>query len=204
MRGRPRQRANPLSSCLVQACVLFAISFLVVEFCFIHQHEPAPPDGRRTKLHEPSPEVPSVLSYGGADVHDPAAIPGAPSVPDSMKGGAPVPGHDRTDSKKQWQRPPSASGGAAIDVEDGAGFRLPPRQPLDFDVRDAEGSASSDDDESGGLGEQDKGYGEMRVAVLIPYSGPGLPIWFDAFTDLAAANKDLVDWIIFCAEVRSC
>lgn len=44
-------------------------------------------------------------------------------------------------------------------------------------------------------------YGDMRIAILVPYSGPGLPVWFDAFTDLAAMNKDLVDWIIFCEEV---
>lgn len=45
-------------------------------------------------------------------------------------------------------------------------------------------------------------YGDMRVAVLIPYSGAGLPVWFDAFTELAAANEELVDWIIFCEQVR--
>lgn len=54
-----------------------------------------------------------------------------------------------------------------------------------------------------GTSGEDEGYGDMRVAVLVPYSGPGLPLWFDAFTDLAAANKDLVDWIIFCDEVRT-
>lgn len=47
-----------------------------------------------------------------------------------------------------------------------------------------------------------EGYGDMRVAVLVPYSGKGLPLWFDAFTDLASASGDLVDWIIFCEEVR--
>ena len=45
-------------------------------------------------------------------------------------------------------------------------------------------------------------YGGMRVAVLVPYSGPGLPLWFDSFVELAAASKDAVDWIIFCEEVR--
>ncbi|CAM9102064.1 unnamed protein product [Ascophyllum nodosum] len=43
-------------------------------------------------------------------------------------------------------------------------------------------------------------YGGMRVAVLVPYSGPGLPLWFDSFVELAAASKDAVDWIIFCEE----
>lgn len=53
-----------------------------------------------------------------------------------------------------------------------------------------------------GAGEEDSDYGDMRIAVLVPYSGPGLPVWFDAFTDLAAANSKIMDWIIFCEEVR--
>lgn len=44
-------------------------------------------------------------------------------------------------------------------------------------------------------------YEDMRVAVLVPFSGPGLPVWFDAFAELAAANSELVDWKIFCEEV---
>lgn len=46
-----------------------------------------------------------------------------------------------------------------------------------------------------------EGYGDMRVAVLLPYSGDGLPVWFDTFTHLAAANKEVIDWIVFCKEV---
>lgn len=53
-----------------------------------------------------------------------------------------------------------------------------------------------------GTEERNGGYGDMRIAVLVPYSGPGLPVWFDAFTDLAAANSNLMDWIIFCEKVR--
>lgn len=53
-----------------------------------------------------------------------------------------------------------------------------------------------------GTEERNGGYGDMRIAVLVPYSGPGLPVWFDAFTDLAAANRNLMDWIIFCEKVR--
>lgn len=48
----------------------------------------------------------------------------------------------------------------------------------------------------------DEGYGDMRIAVLIPYSGSGLPSWFDAFAELAGANAALMDWLIFCEEVR--
>lgn len=45
------------------------------------------------------------------------------------------------------------------------------------------------------------GYDDMRVAVLVPFSGPGLPVWFDAFAELAGANSELVDWKIFCEKV---
>lgn len=70
--------------------------------------------------------------------------------------------------------------------EDTVWKRLPPREELDLQD----------------LPEETKfAYDGMRVAVLVPYSGPGLPNWFDAFTDLAAASRDAVDWIIFCEEV---
>lgn len=71
------------------------------------------------------------------------------------------------------------------------------------------GQSNAQDDpityDEGRPGQADKisSYGEMRIAVLVPYSGPGLPVWFDAFTDLAAANSKLMDWIIFCEEVRT-
>lgn len=50
---------------------------------------------------------------------------------------------------------------------------------------------------------EDDDYGDMRIAVLVPFSGTGLPVWFDLFLDLAEANKKLIDWILFCEEVKS-
>lgn len=124
------------------------------------------------------------------------ALPGEPSLPDSMTGGAAVAG---TESPVQHQEPTAAAAQATPKTEDkgAAGFTLPPRP-----VSEEEEEPSEDSSESKGSSQEEGGYGDMRVAVLVPYSGPGLPLWFDAFTDLAAANKDLVDWIIFCAEVR--
>lgn len=201
MRRRPQQRSKSPPSRLLSACVLLLFAFLVLEFCFIHQHGPAHHEGVGTKRDDPSTMVPGLLPPKDGHAQYSAAIPRAPSVPDSMKGlkgleGRRVPGHDRTKIDEHRQQRTAFRAGEAIDNGSGVGAQLPPRPPLGLDWQTGGG------DEPGRPLGEDEGYGEMRVAVLIPYSGPGLPIWFDAFTDLAAANKDLIDWIIFCAEVR--
>lgn len=38
----------------------------------------------------------------------------------------------------------------------------------------------------------------QRVAVVVPYVGGDLPVWWDAFAEQAKLNDGLVDWIIFC------
>lgn len=43
----------------------------------------------------------------------------------------------------------------------------------------------------------------QRVAVVVPYVGSDLPVWWDAFTEQAKHNEGLVDWIIFCDQVRT-
>ncbi|CAM9225368.1 unnamed protein product, partial [Hapterophycus canaliculatus] len=107
---------------------------------------------------------------------NPDTLPAPPLVPDSMRPSSPS--ALRTETPLDPPREPHYKG-----------FELPPREPLSEEHQDKVGGIDGDE-----------GYGDMRVAVLVPYSGPGLPLWFDAFTDLAAANKDLVDWIIFCEE----
>lgn len=44
----------------------------------------------------------------------------------------------------------------------------------------------------------EKDYGDMRVRGLLPYTLANLPVWFDVFTELAAANSEVMDWLIFC------
>lgn len=44
-------------------------------------------------------------------------------------------------------------------------------------------------------------YDGQRVAVVVPYIGSDLPVWWDAFTEQARHNEGLVDWIIFCDQV---
>lgn len=44
-------------------------------------------------------------------------------------------------------------------------------------------------------------YGGQRVAVVVPYVGRDLPVWWDAFAEQARVNDGLMDWIIFCDEV---
>ncbi len=201
MRGRPQQRSKSPRSRLLSACVLLLFAFLVLEFSFLPRHGPAHHKSPGTKRDETSTIVPGQVTLEDGGVRYSAAIPGAPSVPDSMTGpGALVPGHDRRTNIDQhgWQHTASGAG-KAIDNGGGVVDQLPPRPPLELDGQN-EGPGGGDGP-AGPPGE-DNGYGEMRVAVLVPYSGPGLPIWFDAFTELAAANKDLIDWIIFCAEVR--
>lgn len=48
--------------------------------------------------------------------------------------------------------------------------------------------------------QQDPFYGQ-RVAVVVPYVGKDLPVWWDAFAEQARLNDGLIDWIIFCDQV---
>lgn len=41
----------------------------------------------------------------------------------------------------------------------------------------------------------------QRVAIVVPYVGRELPVWWDAFVDQAKHNEGLLDWIIFCDKV---
>lgn len=163
----------------------------------MHHHGP-------THRQHPTPlyldsysRLPGVVSPGSVKDQDSLPRPGVPSGPDSRTGSktedydvpGDVPGEPRTES-------PAAPAAVGLDhpKDDDANvaFELPPREPLSQAHDRVSGSEDEDEEE---------GYGDMRVAVLVPYSGPGLPIWFDAFTDLAASNKDLVDWLIFCEQV---
>ena len=44
-------------------------------------------------------------------------------------------------------------------------------------------------------------YDGQRVAVVVPYVGTELPVWWEAFAEQARFNDGLVDWIIFCDKV---
>lgn len=41
-------------------------------------------------------------------------------------------------------------------------------------------------------------FNGQKVAVVVPYVGKDLPVWWDAFAEQARLNDGLVDWIIFC------
>lgn len=43
----------------------------------------------------------------------------------------------------------------------------------------------------------------QRVAVVVPYIGRDLPVWWDAFAEQARFNDGLIDWIVFCDEVST-
>lgn len=179
--GRRRRNASQTSPRTLLVCgLLFA--FVVFEFWVMHHHAPSH-DGSPTRHHYyPLSKVPVGLSIGVDDKHESPALPREPSLPGSMREPS-VPAHDRNhavDQPRSREEPSESKDSGDIAV-----LGLPPRPPP----------------LSEGSGSDDEGYGDMRVAVLVPYSGPGLPLWFDAFTDLAAANRDLVDWIIFCEEV---
>lgn len=45
-------------------------------------------------------------------------------------------------------------------------------------------------------------YDGQRIAVLVPYIGSDLPVWWDAFAEQAGHNEGLVDWIIICDQVN--
>lgn len=86
----------------------------------------------------------------------------------------------------------SLSGGGDVNKDSGDGGN-DGFETVERESRQQAGRMEEDDSDD---------YGDMRIAVLVPYSGPGLPVWFDAFMDLAAANGKLMDWIIFCDQVR--
>lgn len=44
-------------------------------------------------------------------------------------------------------------------------------------------------------------YNGQRVAVVVPYVGRDLPVWWDVFAEQAKLNVGLIDWIIFCDQV---
>lgn len=44
-------------------------------------------------------------------------------------------------------------------------------------------------------------YDGQRVAVVVPYVGRDLPVWWDVFAEQAKLNDGLIDWIIFCDQV---
>lgn len=151
-------------------------AFVAFEFWVMHHHAPAYQEHHG--IFSLSPASGSIPSDS-----DSTALPGAPLVPDSMR---PFPVVAvRTETPLDPLGEPHTGG-----------FELPPREPL------LEPPVGEVGETLGDTGDEEEGYGGMRVAVLVPYSGPGLPLWFDAFADLAAANKDLVDWIIFCEDVR--
>lgn len=177
--------------------MVLLFTFVAFECWVMHHHGPTDQERHGDYL----PRWPGAFPVEDEVKHNSAALPGEalpretlpgePSLPDSMKRGA-VAG---TESPAVQGQEPGAAAQAPKTEDDGvAGFTLPARP---VSVEEDSGHSSESEESK----EEDEGYGGMRVAVLVPYSGPGLPLWFDAFTDLAAANKDLVDWIIFCAEV---
>lgn len=44
-------------------------------------------------------------------------------------------------------------------------------------------------------------YDGQRVAVVVPYVGRDLPVWWDVFAEQARLNHGLIDWLIFCDQV---
>lgn len=44
-----------------------------------------------------------------------------------------------------------------------------------------------------GVKEEEEGHGDMWVSGLVSCFGPGFPMWFDGFTELAAASAGAVD-----------
>lgn len=161
------------------------LAFLVLlcfELWMMHRHEPDSPH-----YVDHFSRVPGIVADDVQDPRNLVALPKAPLVPDSFREPATKPDDLSvgTQTLSPRGRPPEP------DIGDIVVFEPPPRQQLPELKVDLSSSSS---DVKGD-------YDGMRVAVLVPYSGPGLPLWFDAFTDLAAASKDAVDWIIFCEEV---
>lgn len=189
----------PRCGVFVMLCVLLVIAF---EFALMHRHDL---DQHGFKDHHFSaPSMGSPFGGGAAVPATPAPprndakLPEPPpSVPGSTKQSTTtVVNHQPGGTGSKNKRDPLGREGLGV-VGAGGG---PPNQlqgephggipPLQQQTGDSEEE------------EEEEGYGDMRVAVLVPYAGPGLPLWFDAFADLAAANSAAVDWLIFCEEVR--
>lgn len=176
--------------------MLSAVLLIVFEFWVMHYHDPEP-----HPKHHPS-RVPGMALSEIPGSRNDTKLPGQPpevlqSMVEPDIGG----GHDSGTVGTQTLAPQeeledaeSVNGGAEV-------FEPPKLQPLvPPELKDDASPDPPAGEDGGGGGEE--GYGDMRVAVLVPYSGPGLPLWFDAFTELAAASAAAVDWIIFCDEVR--
>lgn len=181
----------PRCGVFLMLCVLFVIAF---EFALMHRHDL---DKHSNADHHFSP--PGMGSLFGGGVVPPAPppppnhtkLPLPPSMPDSSKPDSKfermdhAPDEEGGDKQHPWSQERKNAIGAVdaspLQQHEGLGSGVPPSQ-----VDDTKGNE----------------YGDMRVAVLVPYAGPGLPLWFDAFTDLAAASSAAVDWLIFCDQVR--
>lgn len=168
--------------------------FLLIgfEFWVMHHHSPDPPPVRDTS------RVPGMASGPPRDdtTKNPPVVrhPMVAADTGGRKDSATAAG---TQTLAQ-QEGKSANGGTVV-LEPP---KLPPDLTDDTAPANTNAHAGGEGEEEEEYDEGEEGYGDMRVAVLVPYSGPGLPLWFDAFTELAAASSAVVDWIIFCEEVR--
>lgn len=193
VRHRPGKKSSRLA--LVPRCgvvaMLAAVLLIVFEFWVMHHHNPEPHSKHHTS------RVP-----GMSPLRNDTKRPGQrPEVLNSMvepdigaRQDSAVAGTQTLAPQEELKDAESVNGGPV-------GFE-PPKPPLvPSELKDDASPDSPASEDGGGEGEEDE-YGGMRVAVLVPYSGPGLPLWFDAFTELAAASAAAVDWIIFCEEVR--
>lgn len=162
----------------VVVAVFVVITF---EFLLMHGHKPGRPHFDSVAVDATTPHRQDTSVAPGA-----TTVPKEPSLPDSPQAQSGGTAGTRTIAPPRKAAAPSGHEDDFV-----VHFDPPPRQQL----------PGLTDEGLSDYGDSEEGYGEMRVAVLVPYSGPGLPIWFDAFTDLAAASEDAVDWIIFCEEV---
>lgn len=149
------------------------------------------------------PPVSSFAGYGDLEVLESDTFFQSPEYP-QMPG--PIPGMPPSGVRaNDVLRAPAVFNQIGPEFSSNDLYTDTPRRVVDFDPpperqrlsTESDGRSDGANDES----RDDEEYGDMRVAVLVPYVGPGLPVWFDAFADLAAASKDAVDWIIFCEEV---
>lgn len=176
----------PRCGVFLMMCVLFVIAF---EFALMHRHDLD--KHSNADHHFSSPEMGSLFGGGIVPPAPPplpshTKLPLPPAMPDSSKPDSKIERPDHAPEEEAGDQERENAIGAVdappLRQQEGLGSGVPPSQLVD----NTEGNE----------------YGDMRVAVLVPYAGPGLPLWFDAFTDLAAASSAAVDWLIFCEEVR--